>query len=115
MIGRGPEAAEVEALIAAAAAGSSGALLILGEPGIGKTALLRHARGRADGALVLEATGSQGESRLAFAGLADLLAPVLRHLDEIPRAQADALSGALALGPPPEPSDRFAVYAATLR
>ncbi|HTI34439.1 MAG TPA: AAA family ATPase [Miltoncostaea sp.] len=115
MIGRGPEAAEIEALIAAAAAGRSGALLILGEPGIGKTALLRHARRRADGARVLEATGSQGESRLAFAGLADLLGPVLEHLDEIPRAQGDALSGALALGPPPEPSDRFAAYAATLR
>ncbi|HTI32242.1 MAG TPA: AAA family ATPase [Miltoncostaea sp.] len=115
MIGRGPEAAELEALIAAAAAGRSGALLILGEPGIGKTALLRHARRRADGARVLEATGSQGESRLAFAGLADLLSPVLDRLDEIPRAQAEALNGALALGPPAEPSDRFAAYAATLR
>jgi DNA-binding CsgD family transcriptional regulator len=115
MIGRGPEAAEVEAIIAGAAAGRSDALLITGEPGIGKTALLRHARARADGARVLETTGSQGESRLAFAGLGDLLGPILGRLDELPEAQAGALSGALALGPPPAPSDRFATYAATLR
>ncbi len=115
MIGRGPEAAEVEALIAGAAAGRSGALLVVGEPGIGKTALLRHARAHADGARVLETIGSQGESRLAFAGLGDLVGPVLDHLDEIPEAQASALSGALALGPPPGPADRFAAYAATLR
>ena len=115
MIGRGPEASEIEALITGAAAGRSGALMVVGEPGIGKTALLRHARQRAGGARVLEMTGSQGESRLAFAGLADLVGPILGHLDELPEAQAGALSGALALGPPPEPSDRFAAYAATLR
>ena len=115
MIGRGPEAAEIEALIAGAVAGRSGALLVVGEPGIGKTALLRHARARANGALVLETTGSQGESRLPFAGLADLVAPILDHLGELPAAQARALSGALALGPAPPPSDRFAAYVATLR
>ena len=115
MIGRGPEAAEIEALIAGAVAGRSGALLVVGEPGIGKTALLRFARARAGGARVLETTGSQGESRLAFAGLGDLLGPILDHLGELPEAQANALSGALALGPAPAPSDRFAAYVATLR
>jgi predicted ATPase len=58
MIGRAAEAARVEELVATARAGGSGAMLVLGDPGIGKTALLRYARARADGALLLEAAGS---------------------------------------------------------
>ena len=114
MIGRALEVAEVEALVDGAARGISGALLVSGEPGIGKTALLQHARDHARGLRVLQATGSEGETRLAFAGLADLLAPILDHIDELPATQAQTLSGALALGPP-TPGDRFAAYVATLR
>ncbi len=115
MIGRGAEEAELAALVEGAAAGRSAALLVLGEPGIGKTALLRHVRDRAPGFLVLGTTGSEGESRLPFAGLADLLGPVLDHMDELPAAQSAALAGALALRPATAPADRFAVYAGTLR
>lgn len=116
MIGRAEEAAELEAVIAAAAAGRSGALILIGDLGFGKTTLMRHARARAraSGARVLEVGGVQGESRLAFAGLADLLAPLLGSVGELPAAQAQALSGALALGPP-SPGDRFSAYVATLR
>ncbi|MGD9573513.1 MAG: AAA family ATPase [Thermoleophilia bacterium] len=114
MIGRSREAAAVEELVRGGTEGGSGALLIVGEPGIGKTALLRHARAQAAAAQVLEVTGSEGERRLAFAGLAALLDPVVGHLDELPAAQAQALRGALALGPP-RPGDRFSTYAATFR
>src|SRR5690606_6325094 len=62
---------------------------------------------------VLSARGVESESRLAFAGLADVLRPVLDRLAEVPEAQRAALGAALALGPPAVP-DRFAAYAATL-
>ncbi|HEX2503106.1 MAG TPA: AAA family ATPase, partial [Miltoncostaeaceae bacterium] len=113
MLGRAREASLVESLIGDARGGVSGSLLVSGEPGIGKTVLLAHARGAGEGALILEATGAEGESHLPFAGLADLLRPVLGHLDELPEPQAAALRGALALGPP-VPGDRFTTYAGTL-
>ncbi len=105
--------ARVDELLAAARGGRSGALLVSGEPGIGKTALLAYARAMATGMRVLEAVGSEAERHLAFAGLADLLGPVLGRVDRIPGPQADALRGALALGPP-SPGDRFTTYAAVL-
>lgn len=113
MFGRDAEVAAIEALVRAARGGRSGALIVSGEPGIGKTAVLARAREAAGDALVLEATGSEAESHLAFAGLADLVGPVLGHIDEIPGPQAVAMRGALALGPP-RPGDRFTAYAATL-
>lgn len=115
MLGRAEEAARVAALVRDAVAGRSGALLVVGEPGIGKTVLLGHARAvaQAEGALLLEAWGAEGEAHLPFAGLSDLLRPVLGLLDAVPGPQADALRGALALGPP-RPGDRFTTYAATL-
>jgi DNA-binding CsgD family transcriptional regulator len=113
MLGRAREASLVESLVGGARGGTSGSLLISGEPGIGKTALLAHARAAAHGTVVLEASGAEGESHLAFAGLHDLLGPVLGELDALPGPQAAALRGALALGPP-RPGDRFTTYAATL-
>ncbi len=115
MLGRADEAARVAALVRDAGAGRSGALLVVGEPGIGKTLLLGHARSvaEAEGAVIAEARGDEGEARLAFAGLYDLVRPLLGWLDAVPRPQADALRGALALGPP-QPGDRFTTYAATL-
>jgi len=99
VIGRGSETAAVESLIADAAHGRSGALLVAGEAGVGKTLLLAHAREVARGARVLEAAGGAGGSNLAFAGLATLLGPVLDHLVELPTPQAAALRGALSLVP----------------
>lgn len=113
MIGRGREAARLEELIGAATRGGSGALLITGEAGIGKTTLLHHARTLAGSdAHVLVAGGVEAESHLPFAGLAYLLGPVLPLIGVLPEPQADAIRGALALGPP-IPGDRFTTYAAT--
>lgn len=113
MIGRDAEAAAAAAAITAAREGRSGTLLISGEAGIGKTLLLAHARDAAADLLVLETSGVEAESRLPFAGLADLLHPVLQLIEGLPPPQAAALRGALALGPP-VPGDRFTAYAAVL-
>ena len=113
LVGRGNERARLDGLIARARCGESAALVVHGEPGIGKTRLLEYAAVAAAGFTVLHARPLEAESELAFAGLSDLLRPVLRLLDRLPGPQAAALSGALALGPP-VPGDRFAVAAATL-
>lgn len=113
MLGRASETSLVESLVSDARGGTSGSLLVSGEPGIGKTVLLAHAQAAAKDALVLEASGAQGESHLPFAGLSDLLGPILGRMDELPGPQAEALRGALGLGPP-SPGDRFTSYVATL-
>ena len=96
-----------------ARAGRSGALLLHGEAGIGKTALMRWAIGQATGMRVLRARGIETESDIPFAGLAELVTPLLDRLDDIPEVQARALRGALALGPA-TPHDRFTVPAGLL-
>jgi DNA-binding CsgD family transcriptional regulator len=115
LVGRERETRRLTALLAAARGGRGSALILRGEPGIGKSALLDEMRGRAadEGFRVLHTRGLESEATLSFAGLADLLAPILEHLDHIPRPRAAALRGALALGPP-SGTDRFAAYAATL-
>jgi DNA-binding CsgD family transcriptional regulator len=113
LIGRAAECARIDALLDEARAGHSSTLLITGEPGIGKSALLRYAAARATGMTQLHAQGIESESELAFAAVADFFQPVLDCLAEIPARQAAALSGALALGPPTT-TDRFVVCAATL-
>jgi AAA ATPase domain len=100
LVGRAAERERIDALLALARDGSGGALVLRGEPGIGKSALLRYAQERADGMRVLFAHGVEAEAELAFSGLYELLRPVLGLLDEIPERQADALRGAFGLGPP---------------
>src|SRR5262245_36660512 len=113
VLGRAAERARIDALLAAAREGRSGGLVLRGEAGIGKSALLADAAERAEGATVLAARGVESEAELPFAGLAELLRPVVHLLDSLPGRQAEALRGALALGPPAA-GDRFAVAAATL-
>jgi predicted ATPase len=113
LVGREGERALLDNLIARARGGESTALLVHGEPGIGKTRLLEHAAATAADFKVLRARPLEAESELAFAGLSELLRPVLHLLGRIPGPQETALSGALALGPS-VPGDRFAVAAATL-
>src|SRR4051794_1391298 len=113
LLGRDDERLALDRLLAQARDGRSGVLALVGEPGIGKTALLEYAASGADGMRVLRARGVESEAEVPFAGLAELLGPALARLDRIPSRQADALAGALALGPPAA-SDRFAVGAATL-
>ena len=113
LVGREGERTRLDSLIAWARRGESAALLVHGEPGIGKTRLLEHAAAGATDLQVLRARPLEAESELAFAGLSELLRPILQLLDRIPAPQKAALSGALALGPS-VPGDRFAVAAATL-
>ncbi|HEY4460982.1 MAG TPA: AAA family ATPase [Pseudonocardiaceae bacterium] len=111
--GRSGETARLERLLVDARAGRSGALVVRGEAGIGKTALLEHALSNADGMRVVHGVGIQSESELAFAALHLLLRPALEHLTELPQPQADALSGAFGLVGG-RGSDRFLVGLATL-
>jgi DNA-binding CsgD family transcriptional regulator len=113
LVGRSRERARLERLLEDARAGRSSALLLHGDPGIGKTALLRWTAEQAHDMTVLRARGIETESDIPFAGLAELVAPLLDHLDAIPAAQAAALRGALALGPA-TPGDRFTVPAGLL-
>jgi DNA-binding CsgD family transcriptional regulator len=112
-VGRERERARIDRLLQDARAGRSGALLMHGEAGIGKTALVRWAIGQATGLRVLRARGIETESDIPFAGLAELVTPLLDRLDDIPEVQTRALRGALALGPA-TPHDRFTVPAGLL-
>ena len=115
LFGRESEQDTIEKLLTEARLGSSRTLVITGEPGIGKTALLNLARnsGISHGMTVLSARGIESEAEVPFGGLLELLGPLLNRLDQLPAIQADALRGAFALGPTVE-SDRFLIGAATL-
>src|SRR5436190_8963140 len=95
LIGRGDEQARIEDLLRRARRGQSAGLVVRGEPGIGKTSLLRYAQLRAEGFCVLQALGVESEADLAYSGLLELLRPVLDQRWAIPPEQAAALSGAL--------------------
>jgi DNA-binding CsgD family transcriptional regulator len=114
LIGRDAELRVLAGLIDQVADGG-GAVVVLGDPGVGKTSLLRAAadRGRAAGHQVLAATGIEGEAHLPFAGLHHLLRPVLGDAGQLPATQQQALSTAFGLsdGPPPQP---FMIALATL-
>ena len=113
LLGREVECQALDLLLANARDGQSGVVALVGEPGIGKTALLDYARSAADGMSVLSARGIESEAQVPFGGLLELLRPALVALDRIPEPQAAALAGALALRPA-RAQDRFAVGAATL-
>ena len=100
LLGRASECARVEAALQAARDGGSAALVLSGEPGIGKSALLEHALASADGMTVLTARGFASETELAFAALSELFRPVMADVDGLPSTQRAALEGALAIGPP---------------
>jgi DNA-binding CsgD family transcriptional regulator len=95
----------LDRLVATAREGQSAALVIRGEAGIGKTALLRYAAGQASGMRVAQIAGIEAEMELPFAGLHQLCAPMFARLDALPKPQRDALSVALGLssGDPPDP------------
>jgi DNA-binding CsgD family transcriptional regulator len=99
LVGRRRECAEVDERVALTRAGRGGALIVRGEPGIGKTALLEHAARQAEGMRVLHARGVEAEAELPFSGLHELLQPIAELIDGIPELQAAALRGALGLGP----------------
>ena len=91
----------------------SGVLVVRGEAGVGKSSLLRHALEHADGMAVLRGGGIESESELAFAGVHQLLRPVLDRIDTLPEPQAAALRAAFALSNETI-DDRFRVAVAVL-
>jgi DNA-binding CsgD family transcriptional regulator len=100
------ERAALDQLIEAVRAGQSRALVVRGDPGVGKTVLLDYLAGQASGAgcQVVHAVGVQSEMELAFAGLHQLCAPMLGHANRLPAPQHEALRTAFGLstGPPPD-------------
>src|ERR1700739_526295 len=87
LAGSESECAAIDGLLDEARAGVGGALVVRGEAGIGTAALLDYARQRAAPMGVLSAAGVEAESDLAFAGLHELLRPVLSYLGELPDTQ----------------------------
>ena len=90
LIGREKEIAAIDDLVADP---RGRALALLGEPGVGKTALLEAAARRPDAGTVLRAGGVESEAQLPFAGLLDLVRPVLHLGDALPAPQQAALAG----------------------
>ena len=86
--GRNAEQAALDRLLAAVRDGESQVLVVRGEAGVGKTALLDHLAGRASGCRVARAAGVESEMELPFAGLHQLCAPMLGSLDQLPGAPA---------------------------
>ena len=114
LLGRERECAVIDRMLENANNGVSDALVVRGEAGIGKSALLGYAiQQAAPGMGVLHTSGVEAESDLAFAGMYGLLRPVLAHLGELPETQSQALAGALGLAPSAH-SDRLLISAAVL-
>ncbi|GES29917.1 AAA family ATPase [Streptomyces angustmyceticus] len=118
LFGRDDELAEIDRVLGGVTASRGGLLLLHGEPGCGRSALLEQAgrRARALGATVVTAHGAEAEFPLAYAGLHQVLRPLLPGVAGLPPAQAEALSGALRLTAAPHADrlDRFLVSAAAL-
>jgi DNA-binding CsgD family transcriptional regulator len=113
LMGRDAECATLDRFLDGARAGESGVLVLRGEPGVGKTALLDHAIGGASDFRVLRAVGVESETELAFASLQHLCAPLLDRLGRLPGPQQDALRVAFGLSGGHAP-DRFLVGLAAL-
>jgi DNA-binding CsgD family transcriptional regulator/tetratricopeptide (TPR) repeat protein len=113
VLDRRAESDALDRLLDAIRAGKSQALVVRGEAGVGKTALLDHLVSRASGIRVVRAAGVQSEMELAFAGLHQLCAPMLDWAEMLPGPQREALRTAFGLSPGPVPN-RFLVGLAVL-
>lgn len=111
LLGRGEECETLRRLLGAACRGSSAALIVRGEPGIGKTALLEHTARNARDMRVLRVTAVPSEQELGFAALHQLLFPLLGSLDQLPQPQREALASAFGLVAG-EPPDQFLIRVA---
>jgi AAA ATPase domain len=105
--GRRSECCALDRLIEAVRAGASRVLVVRGEAGVGKTALLDYLTGHAPGCRVVRAVGVQPEMELAFAGLHQLCAPMLDHIDRLPVPQRDALRTAFGISAGTAPNRFF--------
>jgi DNA-binding CsgD family transcriptional regulator len=113
LTGRDAERRLLDRLVEAVRAGESRALVVHGEPGVGKTALLEYLGGSAPGCRIERAAGVQSEMELAFAGLHQLCAPMLDRLEAVPAPQREALRTAFGMSVGPA-ADRFLVGLAVL-
>ena len=111
--GRRRESEVLARLLDGVRAGHSGALVIRGEEGVGKTALLEHALERAQGCRIAQVSGVESEMELPFAGLHQFCQPMLDRLERLPTLQRDALAAAFGLIGRAAP-DRFLVGLAAL-
>ncbi|WP_372349540.1 AAA family ATPase [Streptomyces sp. KL116D] len=111
--GRRSECGALDQAKDAARAGQGQVLVLRGEAGVGKSALVEYLVGSATGCQILRAVGVESEMELAFAGLHQLCVPLMPLLDRIPEPQRDALSVAFGLSAGSAP-DRFLVGLAVL-
>ena len=111
--GRRRECDVLDRLLDAVRGGEGRTLVVRGEPGVGKTALLDHLADHASGCRVAQTAGIESEVELAYAGVHQLCAPMLDGLQRLPAPQRAALRSAFGLGSGPAP-DRFLVGLATL-
>ena len=105
LLGRAEECATVDGVLDQARAGTSGVLLVTGEPGVGKSALLEYAVESASGFQVVRASGAESEMELAFASLQQLCAPLLDGVAQLPGPQRAAIETAFGVsaGVAPDP------------
>ena len=113
LLGRHSERAALDGLVASVRQGPSQALVLRGEAGVGKSALLEYLAAHAPGCEIARATGVESEIELAFAGLHQICAPCLDRLERLPGPQRDALGIALGMRDGDAP-DRFRVGLAVL-
>jgi DNA-binding CsgD family transcriptional regulator len=113
LIGRAEECAVLDGLLGSARAGMSGTLVLRGEPGIGKTALIDYAIAEAADMQVVVLGGIESEVELGFAALQRVLIPILHWIDRLPPSQRGALNAAFGLAGDKQP-DRFMVGMAAL-
>jgi DNA-binding CsgD family transcriptional regulator len=112
-LGRTHERERLDAMLAQTRAGHSAVLVIRGEPGIGKSALLRYAARQASGLRITEVEGVQAEMELPFAGIHRLCAPIVDGLEALAEPQRNALRVAFGISSGDAP-DRFLVALAVL-
>jgi len=108
LIDRDAERDTLDRFVAAVRAGESQALVLCGEAGVGKTALLDYMAGNASGCRLVRIAGVQSEMELPFAALHQLCAPMLGSLQRAPPPQRDSVQVAFGMGAGPAP-DRFLV------
>src|SRR4051812_40994222 len=97
LLGRRRERVALDPLIPAVRAGESRALVLRGDAGVGKTALLEYVTERATGCRIVRALGVESEMELAYASLHQLCTPLLDSLEQLPAPQRDALATAFGL------------------
>jgi predicted ATPase len=104
LLGRERERAALDRLVEAAREGNGGALVVHGEPGVGKTALLEDSVERASTLRIVRSAGVEGETELPFAAVQQLCAPILGFSERLPPPQRNALDVAFGASPGPAPN-----------